>query len=103
MEIGLRDYRTPCDLGQLLLLPFHGKGRQSSFSQRWQRSEKISPQELQTLLTQGKSPFVLDVRNPDEFLGKGGHITGAVLCPLPELDTQMNDLAAHHAHSVVTV
>lgn len=103
MEIGLRDSRTPCDLRQLLLLPFHEKGRQSSFIQRWQRPEKISPQELQTLLAQGKSPFVLDVRNPDEFIGKGGHITGAVLCPLPDLDTKMNDLAAHHTHSVVTV
>ena len=103
MEIGLSDYRIPLDLGQLLLLPFHGNTRQSSFIQSWRRPEKISPQELQILLMQGKSPFMLDVRNPDEFIGERGHITGAVLCPLPELDAKLDDLAAHRTHPVVTV
>jgi len=103
MEIGLSDYRTPLNLGQLLLLPFQGDAARSSFIRRWQRPKKMSPQELQTLLAQGESPLVLDVRNPDEFVGERGHITGAVLCPLPELDTKIDDLAAHRAHTVVTV
>ena len=103
MEIGLSDYRIAFDLGQLLLLPFHGNARQSSFIQRWRRSGKMSPQELQTLLAQGESPLVLDVRNPDEFIGERGHITGAVLCPLPELDKKLDDLKAHRPHTIVTV
>jgi 3-mercaptopyruvate sulfurtransferase SseA len=103
MDIGLSDYRTPLTLGQLLLLPFRGSAGRFSFSQRWRRSEKVSPHQLQTLLSQGKSPLVLDVRNPDEFVGERGHIVGAVLCPLPELDTKLEELTAHRTHPVVTV
>jgi uncharacterized membrane protein YdjX (TVP38/TMEM64 family) len=70
---------------------------------RWRRPGKISPQQLQTLLTQGESPLVLDVRNPDEFVGERGHITEAVLCPLPELDKKLDELAAHRTRTIVTV
>jgi uncharacterized membrane protein YdjX (TVP38/TMEM64 family) len=69
----------------------------------WRHPGKMSPQQLQTLLSQGESPLVLDVRNLDEFIGERGHITGAVLCPLPELGTKLDDLAAHRAHLIVTV
>jgi hypothetical protein len=74
-----------------------------SLIRRWQRPGKMSPQQLQTLLSQGESPLVLDVRNLDEFIGERGHITGAVLCPLPELGTKLDDLAAHRTHLIVTV
>ena len=104
MLIGLSDYRSPLTLGQLLLLPFRGSAGRSAFIQRWRRhAGKMSPQQLQLLLSQGQPPLVLDVRNPDEFVGEWGHITGAVLCPLPALATKMNDLAAHHTHAVVIV
>ncbi len=36
------------------------------------------------------SPFVLDVRNPDEFAA--GHIEGAVLIPLGELNARIGEL-----------
>lgn len=36
------------------------------------------------------APFVLDVRNPDEFAA--GHIEGAVLIPLGELDARIAEL-----------
>lgn len=103
MEIGLSDYRTPFNLGQLLLLPFQESARQSSFFQPRQPLARMSSQELHTFLTQGQSLLVLDVRNPDEFVGERGHITGAVLCPLPELETKLTDLTAHRTHSIVTV
>ena len=103
MEIGLSDYRTPLNLGQLLLLPFQGSAGRSSFARYWRHPGKLSPQQLQMLLSHGESPLVLDVRNSDEFVGERGHITGAVLCPLPELDAKLDDLAAHRTHPVVTV
>jgi len=74
-----------------------------SLIRRWRRPEKISSQQLQTLLSQGESPLVLDVRNPDEFVGERGHITEAVLCPLPELDDKLDELKAHRARTIVTV
>jgi uncharacterized membrane protein YdjX (TVP38/TMEM64 family) len=74
-----------------------------SLIRRWRRPGRMSPQQLQTLLSRGESPLVLDVRNPDEFVGERGHITGAVLCPLPGLDTKLDALKAHRTHTIVTV
>ena len=69
----------------------------------WRRPGKIAPRQLQTLLSQRESPLVLDVRNPDEFVGEQGHVTGAVLCPLPELDTKLDELKAYRARTIVIV
>jgi uncharacterized membrane protein YdjX (TVP38/TMEM64 family) len=69
----------------------------------WRRPGKMAPQQLQTLLLQRESPLVLDVRNSDEFVGERGHITGAVLCPLPELDTKLDELKVHRARTIVIV
>ncbi|MGE0681325.1 MAG: VTT domain-containing protein [Candidatus Binatia bacterium] len=74
-----------------------------SLIRRWRRPGKISPQQLQTLLSQEEAPFVLDVRNPDEFIGERGHITEAVLIPLPELDKRLGELKADRTHTIVTV
>lgn len=74
-----------------------------SLIQHWRRPGKMSPQQLQTLLSQGESPLVLDVRNPDEFIGERGHIPEAVLVPLPELATKLDELKAHRTHTIVTV
>ena len=74
-----------------------------SLIRRWRRPGKMSPQQLQTLLSQGESPLVLDVRNPDEFVGERGHITGAVLCPLPEFDTKLDELEVHRTRPIVIV
>lgn len=101
MDIGLSDYRTPLLLSQLLLLPFQGSTSRSSFLQGWRQVGKMSPQQLQTFITRGKAPLVIDVRNPDEF--EQGHISGAVLYPLPELDTKLEELTAHRTHPVITV
>jgi uncharacterized membrane protein YdjX (TVP38/TMEM64 family) len=74
-----------------------------SLIRRWRRPGKMSPWQLQTLLSQGESPLVLDVRNPDEFVGERGHVTGAVLCPLPELDKHLDELTTHRTRTIVTV
>jgi hypothetical protein len=74
-----------------------------SLIRRWRQPGKLTPQQLQTSLSQGESPLVLDVRNPDEFVGERGHITGAVLCPLPGLDTKLDELKAHRTRTIVTV
>jgi len=38
-------------------------------------------------------PLILDVRGPDEFTGRLGHITGAINLPLDELAGRVSDLA----------
>ncbi len=82
-------------LAALALLP--------ALIRRWRRPGKMSPQQLRTLLSQGESPLVLDVRNPDEFVGERGHLAEAVLCPLPELDKKLGELKTHRTRTIVTV
>jgi len=74
-----------------------------SLIRRWRRSEKIAPSTLQTLLSRQDPPLVLDVRNPDEFIGERGHITGAVLVPLPELENRLSELTSHRTRTIVAV
>jgi uncharacterized membrane protein YdjX (TVP38/TMEM64 family) len=74
-----------------------------SLIRRWRQPGKLSPQQLQTLLSQSEAPLVLDVRNPDEFIGEHGHIKEAVLVPLAELDRRLDELEPHRARTIVTV
>jgi rhodanese-related sulfurtransferase len=48
------------------------------------------PEELQARLQNGKRPFLLDVRQPEEF--REGHIQGSALIPLGELRERLKEL-----------
>jgi rhodanese-related sulfurtransferase len=50
----------------------------------------IQPTEAQAKLNQKTKPFLLDVRQPEEF--QSGHIQGAKLIPLGELPRRMKEL-----------
>jgi rhodanese-related sulfurtransferase len=50
----------------------------------------LSAQDLQAKLKNGKPPFILDVRQPEEF--RDAHIAGAKLIPLGELRERMKEL-----------
>ena len=54
--------------------------------------DEITPKELAARLSNGSSPFVLDVRNPEEW--SICHLEGATLIPLPELYVRLNELDA---------
>ena len=70
---------------------------------RWRPRRRIAPHRLRTELSQPDPPLVLDVRNADEFVGELGHIDGAVLIPLPELETRLGELAPHRERKIVAV
>jgi rhodanese-related sulfurtransferase len=50
----------------------------------------VSPAEAQKKLALKPKPFLLDVRQPEEF--RSGHIPGAKLIPLNQLHVRMNEL-----------
>jgi sulfur-carrier protein adenylyltransferase/sulfurtransferase len=52
--------------------------------------EEIAPAELKALLDQGKHPFILDVRNPEEIAIC--RIAGSTVIPLPELANRLGEL-----------
>lgn len=55
-------------------------------------SDTLNPADVKARLDAPQPPFILDVRQPDEF--KGGHIAGAKLIPLSELQSRLAELPA---------
>jgi hypothetical protein len=51
---------------------------------------RIMPQELQTLLNQGKNVVVVDTRSEEAYAS--GHIPGALSIPGPDMATRYNEL-----------
>jgi sulfur dioxygenase len=48
-------------------------------------------------------PFILDVREPQEYTGELGHIRDSVLIPLRELADRAGELIAHKSRPIVVV
>lgn len=75
----------------------------SSLLRRRRRLGKLGPEQVYELLSQKDPPLILDVRNPDEFVGERGHIEGAILLPLPELERGIGALQSRRTQPVITV
>jgi uncharacterized membrane protein YdjX (TVP38/TMEM64 family) len=69
----------------------------------WRRPGRLTPHQVHTLRFQDAPPLVLDVRSPEEFVGALGHIDGAVLLPLLELEGRLGELVPYRGRPVVTV
>ena len=48
-------------------------------------------------------PLLLDVREPEEFVGELGHIAGSLLVPLDALERRLPKLLGYHDHEVIVV
>ncbi|MFN8093846.1 MAG: MBL fold metallo-hydrolase [Vicinamibacteria bacterium] len=59
--------------------------------------------ELKRRLDAGETPFLLDVRQPEEFTGELGHVPGAHLIPLGELPARLGEIASRKHETVVTI
>jgi rhodanese-related sulfurtransferase len=60
----------------------------------------VQPDQLAALLAQSDAPLLLDVRTPEEFAQ--GHVPGATLVPVQELEAHFAELDAYRARGVVT-
>lgn len=47
---------------------------------------ELQPQEVKRLMEQNGDVIIIDVRTPEEFVGPLGHIPGAVLRPVKQID-----------------
>ncbi len=64
----------------------------------------ISADEAYELMEDGAHhPLVLDVRTPGEFRGRGGHLPGAILVPLGELEQHLAELGKVRDREVIVV
>lgn len=60
---------------------------------------EISPADVKQLLTSGATPFILDVRQPEEH--SEGHIPGCTLIPVGELPDRIGEVMQHKADDVI--
>jgi glyoxylase-like metal-dependent hydrolase (beta-lactamase superfamily II)/rhodanese-related sulfurtransferase len=64
---------------------------------------ELSPAELSRAIASSEPPVVIDVREPEEFVGDLGHISGALLVPLDLLQLRLPKLAGYVGRPVVCV
>jgi phage shock protein E len=59
----------------------------------------VQPAALAALLASADAPLLLDVRTPEEFAQ--GHIPGATLVPIQQLESRLGELATYEQRGVV--
>ena len=64
---------------------------------------QLTPGEVEARLGGGAPPLLLDVREPEEFVGDLGHISGALLVPLDALERRLPKLVGYADRDVVVV
>lgn len=64
---------------------------------------QLNPSEVLGLLSSSSPPFILDVREPDEYAGELGHIRGSVLIPLKDLASRAGELEPHKHRHIVAI
>lgn len=67
------------------------------------RVDGVSPGEVAAELAGDAPPVVLDVREPEEFVGELGHIAGALLVPMDAVVHRLPKLAGYVDRSIVVV
>jgi sulfur dioxygenase len=65
--------------------------------------EQLGPQQIQERVRSAAPPLLLDVREPEEFVGALGHIEGSLLVPLDALEHRLPKLAGYVDRDVVVV
>ena len=64
---------------------------------------QLSPAQVQTLNETSPGPIILDVREPDEYTGELGHISGSLLMPLKDLTSRAEELDKYKDSHIIVV
>jgi rhodanese-related sulfurtransferase len=66
---------------------------------------ELSVEEVQRLVASGgdSGRLLLDVRQPDEYVGELGHVPGAILIPLPELPARLSEIESYREQRVIAI
>lgn len=65
--------------------------------------DQLTPEDVAARLGSGAPPLLLDVREPEEFVGELGHVHGSLLVPLDALEHRLPKLAGYVGRDVVVV
>ena len=63
--------------------------------------DDITPAQVDSLISVDSTYVLLDVRTAPEFVGSTGHLKGAVLIPVQELESRMNELEPYRGRTIV--
>ena len=63
----------------------------------------ITAEQARERIHLGQSVLVLDVRNPDEYVGQLGHIRGSRLIPVQELSSRISEIGEYRDRDVIAV
>jgi len=61
----------------------------------------LTPEEAQQMAAADSSVVLLDVRIPQEFSSDTGHLEGAILIPVQELEERVNELAPYKDKTII--
>ena len=61
----------------------------------------ITPAEVRTLMTTDSTVVLLDVRTPEEYASETGHLPGALLIPVQELEQRLGELEPMRDRTIV--
>ena len=64
---------------------------------------QLAPDQVRALLDAVPPPVLIDVREPAEYTGELGHISGSVLIPLKDLPSRAGELEGSQARAVVAI
>jgi glyoxylase-like metal-dependent hydrolase (beta-lactamase superfamily II)/rhodanese-related sulfurtransferase len=66
---------------------------------------ELSVEEVRSLITSGgdSGRLLLDVRQPDEYVGELGHVPGSILIPLPELPARISEIERYREKGVIAI
>jgi len=65
--------------------------------------ESVSPGDAVDVIKAGDGAVILDVRTPEEFTGPLGHLKGARLIPVQELERRISELEADKDKKILVV
>jgi glyoxylase-like metal-dependent hydrolase (beta-lactamase superfamily II)/rhodanese-related sulfurtransferase len=65
--------------------------------------DQLAARDVAAKLRGGSPPLLLDVREPEEFVGELGHVEGALLVPLDALERRLPKLAGYVDRDVIVV
>jgi glyoxylase-like metal-dependent hydrolase (beta-lactamase superfamily II)/rhodanese-related sulfurtransferase len=65
--------------------------------------DQLTPHDVAARMRSEAAPLLLDVREPEEFVGELGHIEGSLLVPMDALEHRLPKLAGYVERDVVVV
>lgn len=66
-----------------------------------QDGDVMTPAQVDSLSARGNGMLLLDVRTQEEFYGSLGHLEGALLIPVQELEQRLEELEPYREDTVV--